>query len=120
MANSSRDPYWQAAVRREMMDHPGAASEIEDECAKCHMPMARSQAMAMGGPGKVFAHLPIGNREEPQDLLAHETSSASCRNRCGVRYIKDNRLLPRGFRKSSAPRDIAVVGHAADDADSTD
>ncbi|MGH8639797.1 MAG: hypothetical protein ACREUZ_21935, partial [Burkholderiales bacterium] len=39
MANSSRDPYWQAAVRREVIDHPKAAAGIEDECAVCHMPM---------------------------------------------------------------------------------
>ena len=41
MANSARDPYWQAAVRREVMDHPTAQAEIEDTCATCHMPMAR-------------------------------------------------------------------------------
>ena len=35
----------------------------------------------------------------------------------GVRYLKDNRLLPRGFEKASADRDIAVVGDAAQDAD---
>src|SRR5688572_14445352 len=32
MANSARDPYWQASVRRELMDHPDAADAIEDEC----------------------------------------------------------------------------------------
>ena len=30
MANSSRDPYWQAAVRRETIDHPAAAAAIEE------------------------------------------------------------------------------------------
>jgi hypothetical protein len=35
----------------------------------------------------------------------------------GVRYVKDNRLLPRGFDKSSAPPDVAVQGAAAADAD---
>jgi hypothetical protein len=34
-----------------------------------------------------------------------------------VRYLKDNRLLPRGFDKQTAERDIAVRGNAADDAD---
>src|SRR6185295_18240603 len=34
-----------------------------------------------------------------------------------VRYVKDNRLLPRGFDKSSADKDIAVHGDAAGDAD---
>ena len=44
MANASRDPYWQAGVRREILDHPEAAHEIEDECAICHMPMSRTKA----------------------------------------------------------------------------
>ena len=77
MANSSRDPYWQAAVRREVMDHPGAAAEIEDECATCHMPMSRSQAARSGRRGGVFAHLPVGQREEPEDLLAHDGVSCT-------------------------------------------
>ena len=41
MANSARDPYWQAGVRRETIDHPTHAAEIQDECAACHMPMAQ-------------------------------------------------------------------------------
>jgi hypothetical protein len=32
-------------------------------------------------------------------------------------FRKDNRLLPRGFDKSTAARDIAVVGEASDDTD---
>jgi hypothetical protein len=32
-----------------------------------------------------------------------------------VGYIKDNRLLPRGFDKATADRDIAVIGDAASD-----
>jgi hypothetical protein len=35
----------------------------------------------------------------------------------GVRYVKDNRLLPRGFDKSTASADVAVHGLAAGDAD---
>jgi hypothetical protein len=35
----------------------------------------------------------------------------------GVRYIKDNRLLPRGFDKTTADADVAVHGAAAADAD---
>jgi hypothetical protein len=33
MANSSRDPYWQASVRRETIDHAAEKADIEDECA---------------------------------------------------------------------------------------
>ncbi len=35
----------------------------------------------------------------------------------GVRYVKDNRLLPRGFDKSTAAAEVAVHGEAATDAD---
>ncbi len=34
-----------------------------------------------------------------------------------AQYLKDNRLLPKGFDKSSASRDIAVYGEAAGDGD---
>src|SRR6267142_2956057 len=57
MANSSRDPYWQSGVRRETIDHPESAKEIQDECSKCHMPMARFEAKANGKLGEVFSHL---------------------------------------------------------------
>jgi len=59
MANSARDPYWQASVRREDIDHPEAKAEIEDGCADCHMPMARYKAQLNGKLGEVFAHLPF-------------------------------------------------------------
>ena len=74
MANSARDPYWQASVRRETMDHPSKAAEIEDECATCHMPAAQKAARAGGGRGEVFAHLPINRRagKSPMDALAAE------------------------------------------------
>jgi hypothetical protein len=35
----------------------------------------------------------------------------------GVRYVKDNRLLPRGFDKRTAEPDVAVHGAAVDDPD---
>lgn len=57
MANSARDPYWQASIRRETMDHPGAAAAIEDKCATCHMPMQRFQARAEGLRGEVLKYL---------------------------------------------------------------
>jgi hypothetical protein len=37
----------------------------------------------------------------------------------GVRYLKDNRLLPRGFDKKTADAEIAVHGGAIDDPDFT-
>ena len=52
MANSARDPYWQAGVRRETIDHPTHSAVIQDECAGCHMPMATRIARAADGHGR--------------------------------------------------------------------
>jgi hypothetical protein len=64
MANSSRDPYWQASVRRETLDHPSAAAAIEDECSICHMPIARYRAMQRGESNKLFALLALEGEGE--------------------------------------------------------
>jgi hypothetical protein len=61
MANSSRDPYWQGSVRREIIDHPKARPHIEDECSVCHMPITRYLAKLNGKEGEVFAHIPFDN-----------------------------------------------------------
>jgi hypothetical protein len=77
MAHSSRDPYWQGAVRREAIDHPEHAAAIEDECSICHMPMTTYPARAAGRLGQVFAHLPIG-RNGADALAADGVSCTVC------------------------------------------
>lgn len=64
MANAARDPYWHAAVRREVIDNPSAQAAIEDKCSTCHMPIARFEQAQQGGQGLVFAHI-----YEPGDVL---------------------------------------------------
>ena len=64
MANSSRDPYWQASARREVLEHPEAQADIEDECSVCHMPITRYESKLRGQPGEIFAHLPLNNDDE--------------------------------------------------------
>jgi hypothetical protein len=54
MANSARDPYFFASVRRETLDHPTHAAEIEDECATCHLPAAQRIAAAAGQKGRAL------------------------------------------------------------------
>jgi hypothetical protein len=79
MANSARDPYWQAAVRREVTDHPAAAGVIENTCSRCHMPMASVVARAERGAGSVFANLPVGASVAPEAALAADgVSCAVC------------------------------------------
>jgi hypothetical protein len=79
MANSARDPYWHAAVRREVTDHPEAAAAIEDKCSRCHMPMASVVTRSSGGMESVFANLPIGASAAPVAALAADgVSCAAC------------------------------------------
>ena len=97
MANSARDPYWQAAVRREIIDHPSAAARIEDECAACHMPMSRFEASAAGHLGKVFAHLPVGEKEERADLLAADGVSCTICHQITAEGFGDESSFTAGF-----------------------
>lgn len=92
MAHSARDPYWQAAVRREITDHPGARAEIEDTCSTCHMPMARVVARENGGLGEVFAHLEAARRGEESALLAMD----------GVSCTTCHQIRPDNFGEESS------------------
>ncbi|HMB74134.1 MAG TPA: hypothetical protein VKQ06_11215, partial [Gammaproteobacteria bacterium] len=78
MANSARDPYWFAAVRREVIDHPLARAAIEDKCATCHMPMARYIAAQEGGSGEVFANMFTGAGDDESGLTALARDGVSC------------------------------------------
>ncbi len=59
MANSSRDPYWQASIRRESIEHASVTRDVQDECSVCHMPITRYQAKTRNEKGEVFAFLPF-------------------------------------------------------------
>jgi hypothetical protein len=48
MANSAKDPFWQAKVSSEVARNPELAAIIEDKCANCHTPMAHTEAKANG------------------------------------------------------------------------
>jgi hypothetical protein len=77
MANSARDPYWLAAVRREVMDHPADREEIEDECSICHMPMTSYAERAAGRRGRVFDYLRPDKLGEPSGRLAADGVSCT-------------------------------------------
>jgi hypothetical protein len=78
MGNSSRDPYWQASVRRESIDHAESKSAIEDECAICHMPIPRYEAKLRGRHGDVFSHLPFGADDKEGRQAADGVSCSVC------------------------------------------
>jgi hypothetical protein len=97
MANSSRDPYWQAGVRREIMDHRSAAREIEDECAICHMPMSRTKARLAGHEGRIFAHLPIGSAGSGDDRLAADGVACAICHQIGPERLGTPQSFTGGF-----------------------
>ena len=78
MAHSARDPYWQAGVRREVTDHPRAQAAIENECSRCHMPMAHVQTQALGRQLSVFANLPAVVVGAADPLAVEGVSCAVC------------------------------------------
>jgi hypothetical protein len=77
MANAGRDPYWQAGVRRETIDHPARSEDIQNECAACHMPMLEKVAIARNGKANVFAQLPI-NKDDDSNLHELAADGVSC------------------------------------------
>jgi hypothetical protein len=103
MANSARDPYWQAAVRREVMDHPAAQAAIEDECSKCHMPMARLEAHARGATGEIFAHLPIGKSGAREAVLAADGVSCTTCHQISARGLGSRESFTGGFVIDTTP-----------------
>ena len=78
MAQSAKDPYWQAAVRREIADRPHLQTEIEDTCSVCHMPMFRTTAVANGGSGEIIRYLEGGFTAEELRLAEDGVSCTVC------------------------------------------
>ncbi len=113
MANSARDPYWQAGVRRETIEHPESRAAIEDECSICHMPMARFQAKEAGREGQIFAHLPFNPEKEDDRLAADGVSCSLChqitKDKLGTRdsfvggFVVDTHKAQGGASRVSAP-----------------
>jgi hypothetical protein len=64
----------------------------------------------------------IGSPDQVQiyeSMMVDSAGSVTTGLLSGARFVKDNRLLPRGFDKATAAADIAVLGGAASDPDFT-
>ena len=44
MANSTKDPFWRAKVRHEVLTNPSHAAGLEDKCTSCHAPVGHFAA----------------------------------------------------------------------------
>jgi hypothetical protein len=117
MANSARDPYWQAGVRRETTDHPKHSAAIQDECAACHMPMTTRVERAAGGQGQVFAHLPLAGGGSPLRALAADGISCTVCHQIAPDRLGTRESFNANFVMHATPADgvRAIFGpHAVD------
>jgi hypothetical protein len=106
MANSGRDPLWQAKVSSEILRNPALKSVIEDKCATCHLPMARTQAVALGSPigihGAGFLNPANGYHPAAMDGVSCTLCHQIRPDNLGLsvsfsgRYVIDTALLPPG------------------------
>jgi hypothetical protein len=121
MAHAARDPYWHAGVRREVIDHPLAQAAIENECSRCHMPMAHVTTHLLDRPQQVFANLPLAGNVGADPLAVEGVSCALCHqiapDQLGTRasftggFVVDTRT-PLDQRPVYGPYEV-TAGHAA-------
>ena len=90
-------PYWQAAVRREIMEHPAAGAAIEDKCSTCHMPMAHYMAKITDTKGTVFGHLPLSKAGTQANLLAHDGVACTICHQITADKLGDRESFTGGF-----------------------
>lgn len=117
MANSARDPYWMAGVRREITDHPSHQAAIEDECSACHMPMARYLAKAAGGQGAVFANLPVGQAAAAHAPLAADGVSCTLCHQMSAAGLGQRSTFTAGFGIDVPAAGAAPLVHGPFDVD---
>jgi hypothetical protein len=90
-------------------DHPRAAADIENECSRCHMPMAHVQTHAMGGHQAVFANVPGATAADP---FAVEGVSCSACHQITSKGLGTKSSFTGGFviDLASPPGGRAVLG----------
>jgi hypothetical protein len=88
MANSARDPLWQAKVQTEVMRNPRLRTLIEQRCSTCHTPMARTHAIFRGGEAALFGEGFL-NAENPLHTLAMDGVSCALCHQIGEAGLGD-------------------------------
>ncbi len=81
MANAAKDPFWQAKISAEVALVPSMSPDgldlpqvIQEKCSRCHMGMARYQALTDGTPTEgIYVLKAFGGFLDPNHLL-HEAA----------------------------------------------
>lgn len=79
MANSTRDPFWQAKVRSELNRTPSQQSKIYDTCTRCHAPMANEEARKQNDNIQtIFEQGILSQQNSYHDLAMNGVSCSLC------------------------------------------
>lgn len=78
MANSARDPYYRASVRREILANPDYDEFIQDKCSTCHVPMAHFTIAAAGGKTAMLDDGVFASTHPDQALALDGVSCTLC------------------------------------------
>lgn len=96
MANAARDPYWQASVRVETILAPQIADVIEDKCATCHMPMARTSALFQDAD-RVILDDGFLSPDNPLHTLAMDGNSCTLCHQIEAEHLGEQPSFSGGF-----------------------
>ncbi len=119
MANASRDPYWQASIRREAMDHPTAKQAVEDDCSTCHMPAVRMPERDRGVHSDIFSRFPLDHFPKGDRAAADGVTCSVCHQIDPVELgtsasfsgnVKFSKPISRYLRAEYGPFDV-TPGH---------
>lgn len=77
MANSSKDPLWQAKVHTEVLRSPFISDAIEKKCSRCHMPMANIEAEHEQKTIKIFGENGFLNVNSEYHIMAMDGVSCT-------------------------------------------
>jgi len=112
MANSTRDPYWKASVRKELLASPALEEEINSACTVCHAPMANTADREAGTAPHLFdrGYLDPNNAQHAAALegvscaLCHQITDANLGTKAGYSggYGVET-ATPRGARPVYGP-----------------
>jgi len=120
MANASRDPYWQASIRREAMDHPKAEQHVQDDCSTCHMPAVRMADRDRGVHSDIFAkfpldHFPKGDRAAADGVtcsVCHQIDPADLGTPASFSgKVQFSKPISQYLRAEYGPFDDITTGH---------
>ena len=117
MANSSKDPLWQAKVHTEVLRTPSISDAIEQKCSRCHMPMANVEANHEQVPVKIFGDNGFLSVDNEYHVMAMDGVSCTvCHQIQDGDYLGTKESFTGGFKidLTTAKPDRKIYGQYKD------